>query len=151
MVRDGRVPIVGSGNNRRSMAYVDNICQGLLLCERVPQANRQTYWIADARPYTMNEIIDTIEAVLEQDYSIRVAHRRRRHPGVVSELAGATDVVIQALGFYIPEIHVLSELNKTIACTVAKARSELGYDPKIELREGMRRSVSWLLEQGICL
>ena len=27
MVRDGKGPIVGSGNNLRSMAYVDNLCQ----------------------------------------------------------------------------------------------------------------------------
>ena len=29
------------------MAYVDNICQGLLLCEKVEAANGQIYWIAD--------------------------------------------------------------------------------------------------------
>src|SRR6185295_7362408 len=31
MVRDGKGPIVGDGTNLRSMAYVDNLCQGLLL------------------------------------------------------------------------------------------------------------------------
>jgi nucleoside-diphosphate-sugar epimerase len=50
MIRTGKVPLVGSGENRRSMAYVDNICQGLLLCESVPAARGQTYWIADRRP-----------------------------------------------------------------------------------------------------
>jgi nucleoside-diphosphate-sugar epimerase len=148
MIRDGKVPIVGSGGNRRSMAYVDNICQGLLLCEAVPGARGRTYWIADARPYTMNEIVDTIEAVLEQDFQIRVAHARRRLPGLASEVALALDKLIQGVGLYVPEIHVLSEMNKTIACTVARARAELGYDPKIELREGMRRSIRWMLDAG---
>jgi nucleoside-diphosphate-sugar epimerase len=130
------------------MAYVDNICQGLLLCEAVPGARGRTYWIADARPYTMNEIVDTIEAVLEQDFQIRVAHARRRLPGLASEVALALDKLIQGVGLYVPEIHVLSEMNKTIACTVARARAELGYDPKIELREGMRRSIRWMLDAG---
>jgi nucleoside-diphosphate-sugar epimerase len=43
---------------------------------------------------------------------------------------------------------VLSEMNKTIACTIAKAEAELGYDPKIALREGMKRSIAWVLERG---
>ena len=46
------------------------------------------------------------------------------------------------------EIHVLSEMNKTIACSVDKARDELGYRPGVELREGMRRSVEWCLANG---
>ncbi len=148
MVRDGKVPIVGSGQNRRSMAYVDNICQGLLLCEAVPAARGRTYWIADARPYTMNEIVDTIEAVMEQDFEVRVSHARRRLPNLASEVALALDKLIQGVGLYVPEIHVLSEMNKTIACSVERARSELGYDPKIELREGMRRSIRWMLDRG---
>lgn len=151
MVRDGTVPVVGTGENRRSMAYIDNICQGLLLCERVPHARGRTYWIADARPYTMNEIIATIESVLEVDFSIPVARRRRRLPAAASTVAFALDGWIQRFGGYIPEVHVLSELNKTIACSVDRARRELGYDPKIELREGMRQSVSWMLETGLQL
>src|ERR1700690_699756 len=65
MVRDGKAPIVGSGQNLRSMGYVDNLCQGLLLAAMAGQANGQTYWIADRRPYSMNEVIDTIERLLE--------------------------------------------------------------------------------------
>ncbi len=63
MIRDGKAPIVGDGNNLRSMCYIDNLCQGLLLAAGTKQANGRTYWIADARPYTMNEIIDTVESL----------------------------------------------------------------------------------------
>ena len=31
MVRDGKGPIVGNGENLRSMGYIDNLCQGLML------------------------------------------------------------------------------------------------------------------------
>jgi nucleoside-diphosphate-sugar epimerase len=37
-------------------------------------------------------------------------------------------------------------MNKTIACSIAKARRELDYDPKISLEEGMRRSLKWVFE-----
>ncbi len=38
MVRDGKAPIVGSGNNKRSMAYVDNICDAMWRAAAVPTA-----------------------------------------------------------------------------------------------------------------
>jgi nucleoside-diphosphate-sugar epimerase len=39
-------------------------------------------------------------------------------------------------------------MNKNIACTILRAERELGYDPKVELREGMVRSVRALLDEG---
>lgn len=148
MIRDGKGPIVGGGQNRRSMAYIDNICQGLNLCERVDRAAGATYWIADRRPYTMNEIMDTVERVMEQDFGVTVAHKRMRLPGVMSQVAWLVDKILQGLGLYHQKIHVLSEMNKTIACSVQKAEAELGYAPKIELEEGMRRSIRWMLDNG---
>jgi len=148
MIRDGKLPIVGSGENRRSMAYVDNICQGLLLCDRVAKAAGNIYWIADRTPYTMNEIVATVEQVLERDFQIAVAHKTRRLPGFASSVAYGIDAMTQGMGLYLQKIHVLSEMNKTIACTIAKAEAELGFDPKVALDEGMRRSIAWVLERG---
>ena len=42
-----------------------------------------------------------------------------------------------------------AEMNKTIACSVARAERELGYDPKIALEEGMRRSLTWCRENDM--
>lgn len=148
MIRDGKVPIVGGGENKRSMAYVDNICQGLILCDRVDRAAGQIYWIADRRPYSMNEIVDTIEKVLEEDFQIACKHKRSKLPGFASAVAYGMDGVFQGIGLYAQKIHVLSEMNKTIACSVAKAEKELGFDPKIELREGMKRSLAAVLAKG---
>jgi nucleoside-diphosphate-sugar epimerase len=149
MIKEGKAPLVGAGDNRRSMAYVDNICQGLLLCERVEQARGQVYWIADRRPYPMTEILDTIERVLERDFGMTVVHKRMRLPGFASDVAWAVDKTLQSVGLYNQKVHVLSEMNRTIACTIAKAERELGYDPKVELEEGMRRSIRWMLDNGM--
>ncbi len=149
MIRDGKGPIVGSGQNLRSMAYVDNLCQGLLLAATVERAAGQVYWIAAQRPYTMNEIVDTVERLLETEFGQKCAHRRLRLPGLASEVALLADKTLQALGLYHQKIHVLSEMNKTIACSVAKAERELGYTPKVALEEGMRRSLRWCAERGI--
>jgi nucleoside-diphosphate-sugar epimerase/choline dehydrogenase-like flavoprotein len=147
MIKRGRFPILGDGEQRRSMAYVDNICQGLLLAAATEQADGETYWIADERAYSINEIVDTVEEVLEE-FGVRCAHERLRLPALLGGFAERVDSVLQALGVYNQEIHVLGEMSKTIACSVEKAKSELGFAPRYSLREGMRASIRWCLESG---
>jgi nucleoside-diphosphate-sugar epimerase len=149
MIRDGKGPVVGGGENRRSMAYIDNLCQGLLLAGEVERANGEIYWIADERPYTMNEILDTVERLLEGEFEIPCAHKRMRLPGLASGIAWLVDKSLQALGLYHQKIHVLSEMNKTIACSVEKAKKELDYRPEVALEEGMRRSLAWCIDEGL--
>ncbi len=151
MIRAGKAPIVGDGENLRSMGYVDNLAQGLLLGATRANAAGQTYWIADKKPYSMNEIVDTIERLLEQEFHIPVAHKRMRLPGFAAEIALLADASLQAAGLYHQKIHVLSEMNKTISCSIAKAERDLGYKPLIALEEGMRRSIQWCLERGVAI
>jgi nucleoside-diphosphate-sugar epimerase len=149
MIRDGKMPIVGGGENLRSMGYMDNLCQGLLLAAQVERANGRTYWIADRQPYSMNEIVDTVERLLETEFGQKCAHKRLRLPGIASEIAFMADATLQSLGVYHQKIHVLSEMNKTIACSVARAEQELGYRPTVALEEGMRRSLAWCVANGM--
>jgi len=151
MIRKGLAPIVGGGENKRSLSYVDNTCQALLLAARSEAAKGRTYWVADERPYTMNEIVDTVEKLLEAEFGLKVAHRRVRIPGLASSVAYLLDGALQGLGLYHQKIHVLSEMDKTIACSVEKAKRELGYRPAVALEEGMRRSIKWCLGQGHAL
>jgi nucleoside-diphosphate-sugar epimerase len=151
MVKAGKAPLLGSGENLRSMAYVDNLSQGILLASTHPSAAGESYWIADRRPYSMREIIDTIETLLEEEFRIPVAHRRLRLPAIAGTLANSADAVIQAAGLYHQKIHVLSEMNQTIACSIQKAERELGYKPIVALEEGMRRSIRWCLDQGVAI
>jgi nucleoside-diphosphate-sugar epimerase len=148
MIKEGKAPIVGSGEARRSMSYVDNTSLGLLLAATSEKAAGQTYWIADERPYSMNEIVGTVEDVLANDFGVDVDGGRMKLPSIASEVALAVDAAIQKTGLYNQKIHVLSEMNKTIACSVETARQELGYRPSVDLREGMRRSIEWCLQHG---
>jgi nucleoside-diphosphate-sugar epimerase len=149
MIKRGGAPILGDGNNRRSMVYLDNLIQALILCDRVEAASGQTYWIADRRPYTTNEIVDTIERLLEQEFGFKVAHKRLRLPFITGTIAEYMDRATQSVGLYHQKIHVLSETNKDIACSIAKAERELGYDPKVELELGMRLSIQWCVDNAI--
>jgi len=148
MIKNGKAPIIGGGNSKRSMSYVDNTCQALLLSIKNKKAAGQTYWIADERPYTMNEVVDTVEGLLENEFNIKCKHKRLRLPNLASGVAYYTDFLFQSFGLYLQKVHVLSEMNKTIACSIDKAKNELGYSPNVSLEEGMRRSIQWCLDNG---
>jgi nucleoside-diphosphate-sugar epimerase len=71
-----------------------------------------------------------------------------RLPGLASGVAWCVDWLLQSVGLYHQKIHVLSEMNKTIACSIALAEREIGYRPRVDLEEGMRRSIRWMLDNG---
>ena len=148
MIKEGKGPIVGDGENLRSMAYLDNLSQGLLLGAFQPQAAGEVYWIADEKPYTMNQIIDTIEMLMEKEFGLKVAHKRLKLPGLAADVAEMVDGMMQKVGMYNQKIHVLGEMNKTIACSVEKAKKHLGYVPFVALEEGMRRSLRSVFDNG---
>jgi nucleoside-diphosphate-sugar epimerase len=145
MIKGGRPIVVGRGDNLRSMTYVDNAVQGLVLAASREAAAGKTYWITDRRPYSFIEILQTVARLLEVDM------RPRYLPSVTSDMARFVDSLLQMAGWYNQEIHVAGELAATIAASCEAARRELGYDPEIELEEGMRRSIAWCREQGIDL
>ncbi|MBX3025704.1 FAD-dependent oxidoreductase [bacterium] len=151
LIRAGRFPILGDGTQKRSMAHVDNICQGLLLAAATPAANGRAYWIADARPYAINEIVATVRRLLEDEFGLACARRQLRLPAMVATAAGLADGALQALGRYQQALHVLGEMSHTIACSIDAARRDLGYAPTVALEDGMRASIRWCLANGLAL
>jgi nucleoside-diphosphate-sugar epimerase len=147
-VRRGRFPLVGPGSQRRSMVYTGNLVQGVLLAEVAEVAPGRAYWIADAEPYTLREVLETVRNAIEAE-GLDVSHRR---PFVIPRVAGVVaeklDALAQGSGRYVQALHVLGELKDTIACDISRARKDLGYEPAVALFEGMRASVRWCLARG---
>jgi nucleoside-diphosphate-sugar epimerase len=150
MVRTGKFPVIGTGDQRRSMVYVDNLVDGALAAELTPAAQGNGYWIADARAYTVDEIVETVGRALA-DEGLSVKPPSTRLPALAARVAETGDRVLQAVGVYQQQLHVLGEMGHTIACDISRSTAELGYVPRIELYEGMRRSIRWCLEQGLDL
>ena len=59
LIHQGLFRTIGDGNNLVSLCYIDNLIDGLLLAEK-KKAEGQIYFLADSRPYTVNEIAATI-------------------------------------------------------------------------------------------
>ena len=117
MIEKGKFPVVGRGQAMRSMSYIENLVQGVLRAATHPTPKSSIYWIADKRPYSMQEVVQTVGKVLAEDFRRPVKEGNPQLPGVISDVAECVDAVIQKFGFYHQKIHVLSEMNKTIATT----------------------------------
>jgi nucleoside-diphosphate-sugar epimerase len=146
-VRRGRFPLVGPGTQQRSMAFTDNLVDGLLAAETATAAPGRAYWIADAEPYELRAILATVKEALALE-GLSVSGRQPTLPAAAAEVAAKLDGLLQGRGRYVQALHVLGELKDTIACDISRARAELGYDPKVGLLDGMRASVRWCLERG---
>jgi nucleoside-diphosphate-sugar epimerase len=148
LIRAGRFPVVGDGEQRRSMVYVDNLVDGVLAAELTPAAKGRGYWVADERPYTVNEIVATVgRALTDEGFSVKAPTTRL--PAMAGRVAELADRVVQGLGRYQQQLHVLGEMNHTIACDISATRDELGYEPRVALYDGMRTSIRWCVEQGL--
>lgn len=150
-VRRGRFPLVGRGDNRRSMIYTGNLVHAVLRAEVVAGASGGQYWVADGEPLAMTEVIATVRAALEAEGLDPSGPALPRIPRLAGVLAETLDAGLQARGRYVQAIHVLGELKDTIACDISRARLELGYAPSTDLLSGMRASMRWCLERGQAL
>ena len=144
MINKGKVPLVGPGNNLRSMSNTENLSYGLILAYLKEKAVGNAYWIADRKPYSQLEIIMTVRKVLLENFSIESQNKNIRLPGFFSDLAYIADATLQKIGLYNSKIHVLSELSKNIFCTIEKTERDLGYNPKIDLKLGLKRNFQWM-------
>ena len=150
LVRRGKFPVVGDGEQRRSMVYIDNLVDGVIAAELTPVAEGKGYWVADEHPYAVNEIVATVgRALTDEGFSVKPPTTRL--PAIAGRLAELGDRIVQGLGRYQQQLHVLGEMNHTIACDISATTAELGYHPRVELYEGMRRSIRWCVEQGLDL
>jgi nucleoside-diphosphate-sugar epimerase len=147
-VRRGTFPLIAPGTQRRSMVYTGNLVQGLLRAETSDAAPGHAYWIADAEPYELQDVLRIVGEALEAE-GLQVTRRAPiKIPRVVGVFAEKADRALQASGRYVQAVHVLGELKDTIACDISRARKDLGYEPNVALLEGMRASVRFCLERG---
>ncbi len=144
MIKKGGPLLFGDGSNLRSVSYVDSVVSAVLLALEKQGINREIFWIADERPYTMIEIYETVARVLGVEKL-----RFKKIPGVSSWFFEQADRVIQAAGLYQQEIHVAGEMARSIACSIEKAKRVLGYRPLTTFEEGVRKSIEWCRSRGI--
>jgi nucleoside-diphosphate-sugar epimerase len=139
-----RFVVLGSGNIFYHLTYIDDLVDGFRLCGEVPAAANRTYILAGGDVTTLNELIQLIAT------EARVAPPALKLPVWPFWVAGAAcEAVCVPLGIEPPIYRRRVDFfTKSRAFDISRAREELGYAPQVNLREGIRRTLTWYKERG---
>ncbi len=141
----GRFPMLGDGGVYYHLTYIEDLAQGFRLCGTVPAAAGGTYLLAGPRYTTLKELVALIAAELD------VSPPRLALPVWPVWLAGALcELVCVPLRIEPPLYRRRVEFfTKSRAFDASRARQELGFDPRVDLGEGIHRTAEWYREQGM--
>ncbi|MGE0041207.1 MAG: NAD-dependent epimerase/dehydratase family protein [Vicinamibacterales bacterium] len=141
----GRFPMIGDGTPFYHLTYIDDLVEGFRLCGETPAAAGRTYILAGARYTTLGELVALVAEELG------VAPPRWHLPVWPFWTAGlACELVCVPLRIEPPLYRRRVDFyTKSRAFDISRARAELGYDPQVDLRTGIRRTIAWYREQGM--
>jgi nucleoside-diphosphate-sugar epimerase len=115
---DGSPPVIhGDGEQARDFTFVDDVVQGNLLAARMPAGARgEVFNVGGGRTPTS---INQLLAIVAAEAGVE--------PDPIHERPREGDIRVSH-------------------ADVTKARTVLGYDPVVDIREGLRRTVAWFRE-----
>jgi nucleoside-diphosphate-sugar epimerase len=133
--------IVGSGHNALPLVYVSDAVQGLLLALDREDAVGRAYNITNDRPLTQEQFLQAIARAVG-------AHPPRLHvPYGALYAAGyaAEWLATHARSRVRPPITRLGVafLGTPNRYAIGRARRELGYEPRVDLPDGVRLAAAW--------
>ena len=141
MVRNGRMVMVGSGENHVPLIYVRDAARGVLLASEADRAVGRSYLLVNDEPVTQRDLLGAIAA------EVGVPRPARRVPyrvgvalGVLAETAGHMARRQQPPPVMRYGVQLLGGENRF---SIRRARDELGFAPQVSLAEGVRCTVDW--------
>jgi nucleoside-diphosphate-sugar epimerase len=143
-LRAGRGIVVGAGDNALPLVYVTDAVQGLLLALDHEGAVGQAYNISSGRPLTQHEFLTAIaDEIGAPPPRVHLPYRLLFAAGALAERiygfgTGGSRPPITRLG--------VAFLGSDHHFVIEKARRELGYEPRVDLHEGVRLTARWYLD-----
>jgi nucleoside-diphosphate-sugar epimerase len=143
-IKRRRFVMIGDGSVLYHLTYIDDLVDGIILCGTVEAAVGQTYILAGNQYGSLKDLVALIADELA------VPPPRLHIPlWPVYSAAFMSEVICKPLGIEPPLYRRRVDFfRKSRAFDISKAKAELGYTPKIGLREGIRRTGKWYAEQG---
>ena len=137
----GRIRLVGRGDNLLNIVYAGDVAEGAIRAAGTPAAAGQAYNFSSAGEVTQRQLLDLLTDALGRP---RVT---RRLPlclafslGFLSELIGRAIRLRRP-----PHItrYAIGLIGRPTQFSTAKARAELGWQPRVCVEEGLRRALEW--------
>lgn len=141
----GRFVMIGSGDVMYQLTYVDDLCDGILLCAERPAAVGEVFVLGGEAPTTLNQLVAEVARAVGGHVP------RWRVPLAPVMAAGwLCETVCRPLGVE-PPLHRrrVEFFSKHRAFDPSKARRLLGFTARTSLREGIERTAAWYRAQGM--
>jgi len=141
----GRFPMIGSGQAFYHLTFIDDLVEGFRLCGSEPAAAGRTYLLAGPRYTTLEQLVQMVAKQL------KVAPPRLHLPVWPFYTAGLLCEMICVPLRIEPPIYRrrVDFYTKSRAFDTTRARTELGYSPKVDLEEGIQRTAEWYRSEGL--
>jgi dihydroflavonol-4-reductase len=141
----GRFPMIGSGKAFYHLTYIDDLIEGFRLCGTAPGAKGRTYILAGPRYTTLEQLVHLVAKELT------VAPPRLHLPVWPFWTAGLLCELICVPLRIEPPIYRrrVDFYTKSRAFDTTRARTELGYAPKVDLEDGIKRTANWYRKEGL--
>jgi nucleoside-diphosphate-sugar epimerase len=144
MMKVNRFLLPAHGRGIFSPVYIDDLVDGIVLAGSRPEASGQIFNIGDGSTPTCEEFFG---------YHARMLGARDVRcvgTGTARLLAQSAGYVARFLGHQ-TELGrgTMDMLSRKAGYSIQKARDMLGYEPRVNLEEGMRRTREWAVTHGI--
>lgn len=145
-MKDGKGVIIGRGDNSLPFCYITDVVQGFMLAAYHDKAPGNVYNITNDRPLTQQEMFNAIA----DDVG---GTRPTRHLPYAPIYYGSivAEKVIAPLTHREPFVttHGALMFGSDNKHSVEKARRELGFEPKVDVRTGIRLASAWFNAGGM--
>jgi nucleoside-diphosphate-sugar epimerase len=141
----GNFPMLGSGQAFYHLTYIDDLVEGFRLCGTVRAAAGRTYILAGPRYTTLEELV----ALVARELGVRPP--RVHWPVWPFWTAGLLCEMICVPLRIEPPLYRrrVDFYTKSRAFDTTRARTELGFAPKVNLEEGIHRTAEWYRQQNL--
>jgi nucleoside-diphosphate-sugar epimerase len=135
---------LGDGEIYYHLTFIDDLVDGFHLCGTHPAAANRTYILAGGEVTTLNALVALVADVAG------VPAPTRHLPVWPFWTAGAVcEALCAPLGIEPPIFRRRVDFfTKSRAFDITRARTELGFAPRVALRDGIRRTLDWYRTEG---
>ncbi|MDD5659871.1 MAG: NAD-dependent epimerase/dehydratase family protein [Actinomycetota bacterium] len=146
MIAKKRWIFLGNGKAYLHMVYIDDLIDGFLLCGEKEEAIGKVFIIGGEKYVSLNEL----SALIAAEFNVRTP--RIHIPYKPIEITAVlTEKLWKSLKLKKqPPIYKrrVAFFKKSRAFSIEKAKTLLGYSPKIDLKTGIHKTAQWYLQNG---
>lgn len=143
VIKAGKMVLVDGGRYLCKPVYIDNLIDGLVLCAKNNRAVGEAFNFTDDEPVPWREFFGAYGRMLNID-SFPSA------PFAVAWLVGLYNEIKAGLQGKQARLNrgAVKALRSRNSFSNQKARTLLGWEPRVDLTEGMKRTEAWLRAEG---